>query len=83
MELFLKQTPVEINLIREEIKEKAVPYYGMLPNGETGYIKLTQFTENCSGEVKEALLDLKSKGCKNIVLCTPPTKEGAIHPAII
>lgn len=58
----------ELNFKREEIKTKAVPYYGILPNGETGYIKLSSFTENCSGEVKEALNDLKSKSCKNMVL---------------
>ena len=60
--------PVELSILREEIKAKAVPYYGMLPNGQTGYIKLVSFTDNCSGEVKEALVDLKSKGCKNLVL---------------
>jgi carboxyl-terminal processing protease len=60
--------PVEISLTREEIKTKAVPYSGILPNGETGYIKLVSFTDNCSSEVKEALLALKAKGAKNIVL---------------
>jgi carboxyl-terminal processing protease len=60
--------PIEVSLNREEIKTKAVPYSGMLPNGETGYIKLVSFTENCSGEVKEALTDLKTKGCKNLIL---------------
>lgn len=58
----------ELNFKREEIKTKAVPYYGILPNGETGYIKLSSFTENCSGEVKDALNDLKLKSCKNLVL---------------
>jgi carboxyl-terminal processing protease len=61
-------TPVELNFKREEIKTKAVPYAGMLPNSETGYIKLNSFTENCSGEVKEAFLDLKTKGCKHLIL---------------
>lgn len=60
--------PVELSLNREEIKAKAVPYFSMLPNGETGYIKLVSFTDNCSAEVKEALMDLKNKGCKNLVL---------------
>ncbi|MBA3680992.1 MAG: S41 family peptidase [Bacteroidetes bacterium] len=75
-------TPIEINLVREEIKAKAVPYYGMLPNGETGYIKLVSFTENCSGEVKEALLDLKNKGCKNIVLDLRENLGGLLHEAV-
>jgi carboxyl-terminal processing protease len=61
-------TPIELSLVREEIKTKAVPYYSMLPNSETGYIKLVSFTDNCSGEVKEALTELKTKGCKKLVL---------------
>src|SRR4051812_36067667 len=63
-----ESAPTEISLNREEIKTKAVPYFGLLPNGETGYIKLVSFTDNCSVEVKEALMALKSKGCKNLVL---------------
>lgn len=63
-----QSSPAEVSLIREEIKTKAVPYYGMLPNGETGYIKLVSFTDNCSNEVKDALLALKGQGCKNLIL---------------
>lgn len=63
-----QSSPVEISLNREEIKTKAVPYSGILPNSETGYIKLTSFTDNCSNEVKEALVALKAKGCKSLVL---------------
>lgn len=75
-------TPTEYNLIREEIKNKAVPYYGMLPNGETGYIKLISFTENCSGEVKDALLNVKGKGCKNVVLDLRGNLGGLLHEAV-
>jgi len=74
--------PIELNLNREEIKTKAVPYFGMLINNETGYIKLTSFTDNCSGEVKEALLNLKGKGCKNIVLDLRGNLGGLLHEAV-
>lgn len=63
-----EKTVTEINLTREEIRAKAVPYHAILPNTETGYIKLTSFTENCSGEVRDALLALKAKGCKSLIL---------------
>lgn len=75
-------TPTELSIVREEIKTKAVPYFGVLPNGETGYIKLTSFTENCSGEVKTALLDLKAKGCKTIVLDLRENLGGLLHEAV-
>jgi len=73
---------IEINLMREEIKTKAVPYFGMLPNNETGYIKLNGFTDNCSQEVKEALLNLKGKGCKNLVLDLRGNLGGLLHEAV-
>lgn len=76
-----QKTPIDVLLNREEIKTKAVPYFGMLPNNETGYIKLTQFTDNCSGEVKEALLNLKGKGCKNIILDLRGNLGGLLHEA--
>ena len=50
--------PFEKTINREEIKIKSVPYSGMLTKN-VGYIKLTGFTENAAGEVKEALLGLK------------------------
>lgn len=75
-------TPTDISLNREEIKTKAVPYYGMLPNGETGYIKLTSFTENCSGEVKDAYMILKAKNCKNLVLDLRGNLGGLLFEAV-
>ena len=75
-------TPVEISLTREEIKTKAVPYSGILPNSETGYIKLTAFTDNCSNEVKEALVALKAKGCKSLILDLRGNLGGLLHEAV-
>lgn len=74
--------PVVIPVVREEIKNKAVPYYSVLNNGETGYIKLVAFTENCSGEVKTALTELKSKGCKNLILDLRGNLGGLLHEAV-
>ncbi len=48
----------KVEIIRQKIKVKSVPYYGMVDN-DIAYIRLNNFTENCSQEVKEALLDLK------------------------
>lgn len=73
--------PVEISLMREEIKIKAVPYYNML-NDQTGYIKLTQFTDNCSVLVKDALLKLKEKNCKSIVLDLRGNPGGLLQEAV-
>lgn len=74
-------SPVEVNLMREEIKIKAVPYSGML-NSEVGYIKLTSFTDNCSGEVKDALLKLKEKNCKSLILDLRGNPGGLLQEAV-
>lgn len=50
--------PIEKTIIRDEIKFKNVPYFGMVSEN-TGYIKLSQFLENSAAEVREALVTLK------------------------
>ncbi|MDF2449674.1 MAG: C-terminal processing peptidase [Bacteroidota bacterium] len=73
--------PVEVNMKREEIKVKSVPYFSMLTN-DIGYIKLTSFTDNCSGEVKDALLKLKEQNCKSLVLDLRGNPGGLLHEAV-
>ncbi len=77
-----QNTPVEINLNKEEIKTPAVPYFGMLSNDQTGYIYLEQFTEGCANLVKEALVSLKAKGAKNIVLDLRENPGGLLTEAV-
>lgn len=50
---------MEVLVTREEIKIKNVPYYGMI-NKETGYIRLSNFTDDAGKEVHDALEDLKA-----------------------
>ncbi len=51
---------LEFDVVREKITIDAVPYYGMLDQN-TAYIRLANFTQNCSEDVKKAYLELKSK----------------------
>ncbi|MBT3207409.1 MAG: S41 family peptidase [Bacteroidetes bacterium] len=69
-------------LIREEIKIKSVPYFDML-NEEIGYISLSQFTMNCSNDVKEALIDLKeNRNAKSIILDLRSNPGGLLMEAV-
>lgn len=73
---------IEKIVMRDEIKINNVPYHGMLDNG-IGYIKLTGFTDNASQEVKEALLDLKSKGpMKGVLLDLRGNPGGLLNEAV-
>lgn len=77
-----QSTPTEVSLTREEIKAKAVPYFSLLANGSTGYIKLVSFTENCSGEVKAAFTELKEKNCKQLILDLRGNLGGLLTEAV-
>lgn len=77
-----QKEPATIQITREEIKTKAVPYSGMLPNSQTGYIKLVGFTENCGNHVKDAFNELKSKGCKSLILDLRGNLGGLLQEAI-
>ncbi len=73
--------PFDVAIIREKIKVENVPYSGMIDK-TTGYIKLTDFTNNASKEVKKALLDLKLLGAKNIILDLRDNPGGLLTEAI-
>ena len=72
----------EKKITREEIKVKAVPYYGEIAPG-VGYIVLTSFTENCSKEIKDAFTELKEKnGIKSLVLDLRGNPGGLLYESI-
>jgi len=83
----LIQRPGDKNTIlkefpREEIKINSVPYHGML-NNEIGYIRLSQFTEQCGKDVADAVKDLKSKNdLKGIVFDLRSNPGGLLNEAV-
>ncbi|REJ81434.1 MAG: PDZ domain-containing protein [Bacteroidetes bacterium] len=74
--------PFEVAIVRDEIKFKNVPYYGMLDNS-TGYIKLTQFLEHAAEDVRQAFVSLKQNpGMKNLVLDLRGNGGGLLREAV-
>jgi len=73
---------MDIEIMREKIQIDPVPYYGMLDK-ETGYIRLSSFTENCTERVKMALIELKEKnGAKTLVLDLRSNPGGLLIEAV-
>ena len=73
---------LEKNVTREEIKINSVPYFGML-NDQVGYIRLSGFTDNAGNEVKNALIELKSKhNAKSVVLDLRGNPGGLLNEAV-
>lgn len=75
------QKPFEKTLIREEIRQPNVTYYGMLSGG-VGYIKLDKFLENSGQEVRDALLALKKNQLNGLILDLRYNGGGILQEAV-
>lgn len=71
----------EYSVKREKIVIPPVPYYGMINPG-TGYIRFTNFTEDCADDVKNALLSLKASNPKQIILDLRGNPGGLLKEAV-
>jgi carboxyl-terminal processing protease len=71
----------DIVVTRERIHLPDIEYAGML-NDTTGYIYQSGFTENVSGELRNAFLKLKSQGMKKLVLDLRGNGGGLMSEAI-
>lgn len=69
-------------ITRQMIQLPEVPYYGMLDDGQTGYIYLTGFTEGACREVRDALNDLRRQGARQLVFDLRGNPGGAINEAV-
>jgi carboxyl-terminal processing protease len=78
-----KPEPLVLTVVREQIKVKNVPYYG-LAAPDIGYIQLTGFTRDAHAEVKDALQKLKEKypNLKGIVLDLRSNPGGLLMEAV-
>ncbi len=73
--------PFEKNLVRDEIKQPNVSYYGMV-QGNMGYIKLDKFLENSAAEVTSALVALKKNNPNGIILDLRSNGGGILQEAV-
>ena len=70
----------EFSITRQNIKLPALLYSGIYKG--MGYINLTQFTENCSKDIRKAVINLKEKGAKGIVLDLRNNGGGLLSEAV-
>ena len=75
------EQPKELTLVRDEIKQPNVSYYGMV-DGNMGYIKLDRFLENSADEVTNALTELKKKNPNGIILDLRSNGGGILQEAV-
>ena len=77
-----KTKSVKKDIVRAEIKLPPVSYFGMLKESTTGYIRLDQFTDNASLEVKNAFQKLKEEGMQDLVLDLRGNGGGLLSEAV-
>ncbi|MCC6600285.1 MAG: S41 family peptidase [Crocinitomicaceae bacterium] len=74
--------PLNITIEREEIKIPDVPYYRILDDGKTGFIKLTGFTQRASTDVQSAFNTLKKQNMERCILDLRGNGGGLLREAI-
>jgi carboxyl-terminal processing protease len=76
-----QEKPIEQDVVREEIQIESVPFTGMLDE-QIGYINLSSFTRNCSGDVKNAFTDLKKEGMTKLIFDLRGNPGGLLDEAV-
>lgn len=70
----------DFKITRRSIKLPAIPYHGLM--GDVGYIFLREFTEGCTKDMRKAIISLKEKGAKKIILDLRNNYGGLLNEAI-
>ena len=73
--------PKTYRITRANIQLPVLPYYAMLDDS-TGYILFERFVDNCSRDVRLALVDLKEKGAKRLILDLRGNGGGSLAEAV-
>lgn len=70
-----------VKITRRAIQTPCLPYYGMLTDS-IGYISFSQFTDECSKDVRHAVIDLKRQGMKQMVFDLRGNGGGSLSEAV-
>ena len=76
-----KPTAAELSVTRENIKTPDVPHFQLLENN-VGYIKLDEFTQTASEDVKTSLNKLKAVGMNKLILDLRGNGGGLLNEAV-
>ena len=71
----------DITIVREKVHVPSVPYHTLFADS-TGYIRLPQFQQNCSAEVRGALEELLDQGMKRLIFDVRGNPGGFLEEAV-
>ena len=76
------EKPLSIDIVREDIQINPVTYYGMI-DAQTGYARLSSFTDGCADKLRSAITDLRDKqGATSFVLDLRSNPGGLLGEAV-
>ena len=75
------EKPMTFKITRETIQTPAVPYYGIV-SSDIGYINFNSFTENCSKDIRKAVIELKNQGAKGLIFDLRNNGGGLLSEAV-
>lgn len=79
---FVDDSLITVDIMRKTIEMDPMPYYGIDSTG-IGYIRLNTFNERSAGEVRDALVGMKSTGrLKGLVLDLRDNGGGLLESAV-
>jgi carboxyl-terminal processing protease len=73
--------PIKFAVERGRIDVESVPYYGLIEN-DIAYIRLTEFSSGAGSDVRSALIELKDKGAKKVILDLRGNGGGLLNESI-
>lgn len=76
-----KKDDLVFKVTREKINVSNVAHYGLI-GSDIAYIRLDDFTPGASYEVADALIELKEKGAKKLILDLRENPGGLLHEAV-
>lgn len=79
---YTEDSILSFDVVREKISINPVPYFGMMQNGTTGYINLETFNEKSAPAVRDALVELKKQGAKELILDLRGNPGGILEGAV-
>lgn len=74
--------PLDFTIVRDKIDLKSVPY-AFLINDDTGYVRISDFTETTDRELHENLVQLQIEGAKKLVLDLRDNPGGLLDQAVL
>ncbi|MBP7118170.1 MAG: S41 family peptidase [Candidatus Cloacimonetes bacterium] len=73
--------PIDFTIVREVIKIKSVPYSFKMDNG-VGYLRISQFNENTTTELRTALAEMEQDGIKGLIVDLRFNPGGLLDQAV-